>query len=121
MRIHHAAGNFQLDGVRADAILLHHHELLVGCDGDDIDPANGVENEKLMFLAGARIDAGVGADFENAKITDGFAADFLPRFNHKSNSFLLGRPTLTHQTNQMLQGFFVRPIFFGGQLLRAFV
>jgi hypothetical protein len=35
-----------------------------------------------MFLAGARIDAGVGADFEDTKIAGGFGADLFPRLNH---------------------------------------
>ena len=40
VRIHHAAGNLQLNGVRAVAILLDHHELLVRRDGDDVYPVD---------------------------------------------------------------------------------
>jgi len=81
-RVHHAAGNLQLDGVRAVTILLDHHEPPVGRDGDDVDPVDAVEDEEIVFLAGARGNFHVGAQFEDAKVADEFGADFLPRFNH---------------------------------------
>ena len=52
--VHHAAGNLQLDGVRAVPVLLHHHQLLVRRDGDDVDPAPRIEDEEVMLRARAR-------------------------------------------------------------------
>ena len=81
-RVHHAAGNLQLDGVRAVAILLDHHELLVGRDGDDVDPVDGIKNVEVMLLAGARRDFYVGVQLEDAEVADEFGADLFPRLNH---------------------------------------
>ena len=81
-RVHHAAGNLQLDGVRAVPILLDHHDLPVGRDGDDVDPVDAVEDEEVVLLAGARIDGGVGAQLEDAEIADEFGTDGFPGLNH---------------------------------------
>jgi hypothetical protein len=62
--------------------LLDHHQLLVGRDGYDVDPIDAVEDKEIMFLACAWVDAEVGTQLEDAKITDKFGADFFPRSNH---------------------------------------
>ena len=54
------------------AVLLHHHQLLVGREGDDIDPVDTFEDVKIVFLAGARREADVRAQLEDAEITDEF-------------------------------------------------
>ena len=81
-RIHHAAGDFEFHGVRAVAVLLHHHELLVGRNGNDVDPVDAVEDVKIVFLAGARRDFHVRPQFEDAEITDELRTDLFPRLNH---------------------------------------
>jgi hypothetical protein len=81
-RVHHAAGNLQLDGVRAVTILLDHHKSLVGRDGDDVDPVDAVEDEEVVFLASARGYFEIRSQLENAEIADEFGTDFFPRFNH---------------------------------------
>jgi len=81
-RVHHAAGNLQFDGIRAVAILLDHHELLVGRDGDDVDPVDAVEDVEVVFLAGARGNLEIGAQLKDAEIADEFGTDCFPRFNH---------------------------------------
>jgi len=82
VRIHHAAGNLQFNGAGPVAILLDHHELLVGRDGDDVDPVDAVEDEEVVLFAGARVDGGVRAQLEDAEVADEFGAGFLPWFDH---------------------------------------
>jgi len=81
-RVHHAAGNLQLDGVRAVTILLDEHELPFGRDGDDVDPVDAVEDEEIMFPAGARGNLEIGAQLEDAEVADEFGTNFFPRFYH---------------------------------------
>ena len=135
LRVNDAAGDFQLHRVRALAILLDHHQLPVGCDGDDVDPIDAVEDEEVMFFAGAWVDTEVGTQLEDAKITDEFGTDFFPRFNHakiltqrrREKKFLnlrtsaLSRPALPHESQQMLQSLFVRTAFLFSKLSRAFI
>ena len=52
-RVHHPTGDFEFDGVGAVAILLHHHELPVRCDGDEVDPVDRINDVKVMLLLGA--------------------------------------------------------------------
>ena len=68
--VHHAAGNLQLDGVRAVTKLLDHHEPLVGRDGDDVNPVDAVEDEEVVFLAGARRNFKIRAQLEDAEVTE---------------------------------------------------
>jgi hypothetical protein len=49
-----AAGNFQFDRVRPVAILLNHHKLLLGCDGDNVHPIDAVNDVEVVLSAGPR-------------------------------------------------------------------
>ena len=101
-------------------VLLDQHQLLIWRDRDDIDPIDAFEHIKTVFFTGARIDAGVGADFKNTKIAVGNGPGFFPRSDHRrvtfggeewvagrsgavnSKSFFPGRPTLAQERQQML-------------------
>ena len=52
--VHHAAWNFQFDGVRALAKLLDHDQLIVRSEGDDVYPIDGVDDKELVLDARAR-------------------------------------------------------------------
>ena len=54
MGVHHAAGNFQFYRVRAVAVLLNHHEILVRRDGNNVHPIDAINDDKLMLLVCAR-------------------------------------------------------------------
>ena len=68
--VHHATGNLQFHGIRAVPELLDHHDLLIGGNGHDVDPVDAVENKEIVFLAGARRNADVGAQLKDAVIPE---------------------------------------------------
>lgn len=80
--IDHAAGHFEFDRFGAVAELFDHDDLLVGGDGHDIDPIDGVDDKKVVFLAGPGRTFDFGADLEDTKITEGRRFDFGPWFDH---------------------------------------
>ena len=80
--IHHASRDFQLDGVRAMAILLHHHQLIFGRERNNIDPIDAINDEEIVFALRARRNLPVGADRKDAEIANRPGTDFFPRLNH---------------------------------------
>lgn len=83
------------------AELFDHNDLLVGGDGDDIDPIDGVDDKKVVLLSGSGRAFDFGADLEDTKIADGRRFDFGPWFNHRLPSFRFGCPSLFHEGEQM--------------------
>src|ERR1035441_10411992 len=77
-RAHIARRGFQLDGPGAMPVLLDHHQMPVGRDGDDVHPVDAINHIDVMLLPGAGGDDPVGAEGEDAEIADVLGADFLP-------------------------------------------
>ena len=82
LAVHHPAGDFQFHGVRAMPILLHHHQMVVRSERDDVHPAHAIDDKEFVLAARARRDGAVGPQSENAEITERCGAKFLPGPDH---------------------------------------
>jgi hypothetical protein len=63
-------------------ILLHHHQLLIGSERNDVHPVDGLEHEEFVVFARARRDFEIGSNPEDSEITDSPGTDFFPRPDH---------------------------------------
>ena len=95
--------------------------LLVRRDGHDVDPVDGVDDEEVVLLAGARRDFAVGAQREDAEVADRVGNSVFSRvcmdvhwqgsgmrcLTAASRAFFLRRPALAHEAEQVLHGVLV--------------
>jgi len=72
VRVHHAAGYFEFDGLGAVAVLLDHDDLAGGGKGDDVHPVDGFDDVEVVFLAGAGGNECVAADAEDFVVGEFF-------------------------------------------------
>jgi hypothetical protein len=88
--VHDAAGNLQLDGVRAVAELLHHHQLAVRRHREHVHPVHAVDDEKVVRPAGTRRNFFIRANGEDAVVAERLGARLGPRSNHRHPASGLG-------------------------------
>ena len=112
--IHHAAGDFEFDGIGTVAVLVDHDELASGGEGDDVHPIDGLDDVKIVLLAGAGGNLKIGADGEDAEVADRFGADFFPGLDRAGGHLesiletaLLRGPALPHEGEEVSHGLVV--------------
>jgi hypothetical protein len=76
--VHHAAGDFEGDVVRAEAELPDEHELATRGDGEDVDPVGRVDEEEVTRGGMVGVVEIHTLDVEDAGRSDGAASELFP-------------------------------------------
>lgn len=78
----HARGQLQRNRTGAVAILPDHDHVVIGRQGDNVDPVGGLEDVEAVGLPGARRERLVLSQAEDAVAAEGGGAEDRPGFDH---------------------------------------